>query len=220
MYYEDDFYREPTEFEEQVEELKEALRNSVKKEIQDEMQQLRIENESLRSFKKQKEKIEQEHRSAMQQIECDKEKNKREIMRMRILELIGDLSCKAWFASDKRVDVPKCDACDKNRRIHYTTPSGKDATEECPVCGAYKYIFEPEEIEAYEFHQSKNGWGGEYPRVSVYYRRLKERDYDSFEKCRNVYDGRPFEEIDSYRLYFFDKEECQKYCDWKNSRSK
>lgn len=47
----DDFY-EPSEFDQQVEEWKEALKKSVKKEYMDEMERLRRENAELMDIKK------------------------------------------------------------------------------------------------------------------------------------------------------------------------
>ncbi len=218
LYYEDDFYYEPTELEEKVEEFKESLRKSVKQDIQEELERLRTENEALYEFKEQKENYEREHNNAMRNLEYEKENFKREVKRMRLTELLGDLSFNMWFANSKRVEPPKCDACDNRRMIHYKTPSGKDASEECPTCGKSTYFYEPEEIEAYEFSQNKNRYGDEYPHISLYFNRKVERDYDSFERCRTLYNGEPFEKA-GWKPTFLDKETCQEYCDWKNAQS-
>ena len=48
MYYMDnEEYFEPSEFDEKIEELKNELRESVKKEIKDELEKLRAENKKL-----------------------------------------------------------------------------------------------------------------------------------------------------------------------------
>ena len=219
MYYEDDYYYEPTEFEEKIDEFKESLRKSVKQGIQDELERLRTENETLYEFKEQKEKYEREHNNAMRTIEYEKENFKRELKRTRLTELLGDLSFMMWFPNSRYVLPPKCDACDDRRYIHYKTPGGKDATEECPICGKGTYFYEPEEIEAYKFNQSKSRWGDEeYPHISLYFTRKTEKDYDSFESCRSIYSGEPFEKA-SWKPTFLDKETCQKYCDWKNTQN-
>lgn len=50
MYYEFDDYFEPGEFDEKIEELKNELRESVKKEINDEIEKLRKENKELQGM--------------------------------------------------------------------------------------------------------------------------------------------------------------------------
>ena len=58
MYYDyDDYWREPSEFEQQVEEFKDALRNSVKDEIKEKIASLEKELAELKEFKKDKNKI-------------------------------------------------------------------------------------------------------------------------------------------------------------------
>lgn len=65
-YYDEDFYTQPCEFEEKIEELKTALALSVKKKFLDEMEALRKENESLREFRDQKKAYDQELAQAKQ----------------------------------------------------------------------------------------------------------------------------------------------------------
>ena len=62
MYYDyDDYWGDPSEFEQQVEEFKDALRNSVKDEIKEKIASLEKELAELNEFKKDKNKINQEY---------------------------------------------------------------------------------------------------------------------------------------------------------------
>lgn len=215
-YFDDDFYNEPSEFDKQVDEFKGYLRKAVKQEIQDELQQLRDENIALTEFKKQKEKIEQEHRSALYKFECDKERFQREVKTMRLTELLGDMSFKMWFAAQTSVFPDKCDACDKNRYIAYKTPSGRTQKEKCTTCGKSTFVYIPEEVEAYRFTQYIGGYG--YSRPCLYFMRKEGVEYDMFEECGTIYSGEPFEMVSHWSMKFPKKEDCQKFCDWKNNQ--
>ena len=61
-YYDDEFYTEPSEFDEEIESFKEALSKSIQKKFLDEMEELREENISLREFRDNKERYEQENK--------------------------------------------------------------------------------------------------------------------------------------------------------------
>ncbi|MNW38933.1 hypothetical protein D3C74_160130 [compost metagenome] len=216
-YYDDDFYCEPSEFDQQVEEFKQSLMNSVRDGYKAEMEELRKENAELQDIKRRKDEIEREHTLALHQLNSEKSDFENRLKRMRLTELLGENLLIAWFPSSQRNQKPKCDKCDEQRFIRYTTPSGKPASERCD-CYESICSYEPEEIECYKFYQSKNSWGGDYPIVSRYYQRKVEREYDSFEACRKPYGGEPFEKIERWSVAFNSQEECQKYCDWLNEK--
>jgi len=216
MYY-DDFYNEPSEFEAQIDEFKQSLINAVKQDYQAEMARLHKENAELQEIKKRKKEIEAEHSRALHQFATDKENYERQLKKMRIAELLGEYMLVGWFPASHRVEKSKCDKCNNNRKIRFTSPSGKEYTEDCPICGTPTNFYEPEEIECYQFYQHKDTFGREYAGVGKYYTRKEDRDYDTFERSRTVYKGEPFEEVQSYSVVFFKQEDCQKYCDWKNN---
>ena len=73
----DDFFDEPSEFEKQIFEFKESLKNVVKQEILDEMERLREENRSLREIKK----LKQEYVDiSRERPKCSKCNSKRKIL--------------------------------------------------------------------------------------------------------------------------------------------
>lgn len=51
-YYDNDFYNEPSEFEEQIDQLKESLMNAVRDEHKAEVERLRKENAELQEVKR------------------------------------------------------------------------------------------------------------------------------------------------------------------------
>lgn len=217
MYDYDDFYSEPSEFEQQIEEFKASLIGSVKDKYKEEMERLRKENEELQSVKNDWLNIQKEYKDKNRQIVTDKENFERKLKKMRITELLGENLLTGWFPASQRIEKPKCDKCDEGRRIYYEKPSGKRDYETCQ-CGEPTYFYQPQEIQCIEFYQSKSTWNSEYPRMSLYFQRKEDKDYDAFERCRNPYNGEPFEDLQSYRIVFFKQEDCQRYCDWKNAK--
>lgn len=215
--YYDDFYNEPSEFERQIYEFKQSLVKAVKAEYQAEMELLRKENAELANFKSRKDELERAHRETLREFEVRKVEIERDAKRMRLVELLGDNMIIGWFAKTKYTEKPKCNLCDEIRQINYTKPSGAKASEPCYVCGSADKTLVPEEIEVYKLIQRKRGFSGKYPKIERYYTRKGERDYDSFEACRDAYTGEPFEEVNEYRMVFLTLEDCQNYCDWHNS---
>lgn len=72
MYYdypEDGFYPE-SEYQEQIDALKEAIKNSVKSEILEEMNRLRAENEKLQAIKEHFEEVKKDYEK--KKDECDR----------------------------------------------------------------------------------------------------------------------------------------------------
>jgi len=215
-YYDEEFYNEPSEFEMQIDEFKQALIESVKKEYVDEMDRLRKENAELQDFKENKKAIENEHRQALHKMETEKAQFEKSLKNKRLTDLFGENMFTAWYPNSKSIKPPKCDQCDDNREIHFTSPSGKKLTEPCPTCGNSKSVYEPEELECYKFTQGKPDRWTDECRIYLYFRRVSSDKDDYFESNRKAYDGGKYEEVRSYDTAFFDLEECQKYCDWKN----
>lgn len=216
MYY-DDFYNEPSEFEQQIYEFKQALVKAVKEEYQEELETLRKENAELADFKSKKDELERAHREALHEFEKKKAEIERSAKHMRLVELLSENMLAGWFAKTKYTEKPKCDLCDEKRQITYTKPSGAKASEPCYVCGSSEHTLVPEEIEVYKFTQRKSRWGDEYPQIKKYYKRKEGQDWDDFEACRETYAGQPFEEINN-RTVFLTFEDCQSYCDWINEK--
>ena len=210
-YYDEDFYTQPCEFEEKIEELKTALALSVKKKFLDEMEALRKENESLREFRDQKKAYDRELAQAKQQYEIKMREAESIANRKKLKDLLSLFSVTGYRVHTEYVPGPKCDKCDDERKIHYISPAGRKMTEDC-LCAAKTPIRSPKEVALVSFIASDK-------LSSTYFDRTSEdRDYDRYDLCAELYDRdeKPFEEINQYRVVFLKKEDCQRYCDWLN----
>ena len=215
----DDFY-EPSEFDIMVEELKEELRKSVKKEYTDKIENLQKQLDELSDIKKNWD-------AKVAELNTEKLKTQRVMMqaeneakRMTLHKLLEPLQTQAWgITCNSKYIREKCDKCDENGYIHFRSPSGKDCTEKCE-CRKMKTVYCPTEAEVYQISGKSHGVGAKLTYKFSHSNMTYEWD-DEFKLCSSVYDGRPFEEIDSYYWFvFLDKEKAQEYCDWLNKKGR
>lgn len=216
MYYEEDFYNEPSEFEMQVEEFKEGLTKAIKEEFLAEMKRLREENQSLQAIKKEFNQIKSDYQRKENELEYERKNLLSKVRRERLGELMKDFQVLMYRIESKRHELPKCDKCDSKRRIYFKAPSGKEMYEECE-CSKAKHLYEPEEYVATEFKIKHNG-----KEMAVHYKEHKERDYDYYTHstfAEQIYqEGSDFESLSMYRTFFKTKEDCQKFCDYLNAK--
>ena len=217
MPYYDEFYHEPSEFEELIWELKESLKESVKEEFIEELESLKRENKNLQDIKRNFNSIKLDYERKERQLEIEKSNMEREVRNARLSELTKDHKVIMHKVGTKWIDMPKCDKCDENRRIYYETPLGKRTFEKCD-CDFRKTEYHPEEHIMVEFN-IRNG-------VNAWYE-LKDksnREYMSLDRlttyAKHIYKNEmDYEDIESiYDIFFKTKEECQKYCDWLNEK--
>ena len=123
----------------------------------------------------------------------------------------------------------KCNKCDDDRYIHFSSPSGKDYTEVCS-CAKTFLKFYPQEFRLAEFR--RNRYHDEKPMLFWFTRyRNCEDDHDGYTYSSSDAENHVYESGDSYDelfekygqyssgLYFKTEEDCQKYCDWLNEKS-
>lgn len=212
----DDFY-EPSEFEEEIETMKDTLRASVKKEIQQEIECLKKENAELQDIKKKWNKKVQELEKEKQNLHFAASQAKSEAKKARLHELFADYTFPAYVPQYKwEYKREKCDKCDSNGYIHYKTPMGRNATELCSCRDKVKTysVIEVEMVKIKEDTRLND--------VTVYFSYDQEKDSDEYSYCTTsrIYNGQEYNLLDVYngRVVFFDKEECQKYCDYLNGK--
>lgn len=215
--YDEDFYNEPSEFEMQIEEFKQALLNSVSEDYKLRMEKLVEENNQLQQVKKNFENIKRDFENKKRSLEIERENLKREVRRERLSELTKDLQVIMYKAYSIREQGPKCNNCDETRRIHYTTPSGKDAYEKCE-CDVGKTVYQPKDFMRVEFN-IRDGMRAWYE-INNFDSRDEYCRFDSSSQfAKAVYkEGMPYDSIDNYSTFFKSKDECQKYCDYLNSK--
>ena len=219
----EDFYNEgPSDFDITIEEFKEELRKNVRDEYVKEMTRLKKENEELQDVRKNWAQIQMEYRLKEEKFNRETSDIKRELARKRIDELttIADFSEHIYVIDYKDGRVPKCDKCDDNRQIHFTSPSGRDFREDCPVCGKRYCIYYPKPVDAIKIRFSKDT-----PFKSEVWAIKHEAYGDSvIYKKENVWKGTVEEfNIDDYHTVrhtcFESKELAQKICDRINKKN-
>lgn len=195
--------------------LIDAIKNSVRDDIKQEMERLRKENAELQQYKKERQEIENIKKWYESRLQTEVEAYKRELRSAKIKELFGDYIVTAWGVKKKISLPPKCDKCDKGRYIHFKSPSGKDLREPCQ-CAKGKKEYAPYDLHLIRIKQN-DVFDGQR-RIFNYYA-PSVHDSDDY---RNIFDyvyrGKPFEEVDSYNAVFLDKETCEKYCEWKTEQ--
>lgn len=214
-WYEEDFYDEPSEFEIQVEQFKENLMKSVKENFITEMEQLREENKNLQDVKANFDSIVRDYENKKRQLESEYQSLKNNVRRERLVDLLKDHKIILYKAYSKQIYPPKCDKCNKHRRIQYISPLGRETSEDC-LCKEGKTVYSPEEYTRYEFRLNRNGND-----VTAWYRQYRDDEdglvYESSIHVDNIYSpDMKFEDLKQYSTFFKSKEECQAYCDYLN----
>jgi hypothetical protein len=220
-YYDEDFYHEPSEFDIQIENFKAILLDSVKEEYKIKMEQLEKENEELQSVKANFEGIKRDFENKKRQLENEYQTLRSNVRRERLSELMQDFQVELYTVASQGKTQPKCDKCDENRRIPYTTPSGRETYEQCD-CSSRIHVYEPIPIILNEF-SIRNGEGRAFYRVENNSSRNEYLDYyeNSISGEELITSEEQFESIGyEYRTLFKDKEIAQKYCDYKNKQNK
>lgn len=145
MYYdypEEEFYPE-SEYQEQIDSLKEAIKSSVKSEILEEMNRLRAENEKLQGIKEHFEEVKRDYEK--KKDECDRIIRNAEYnaKKMRLSELMKDHKVTKWKICSELVYGPKCCKCNSSRSIEVRLPSGRMAEDACECKTKGKYYYYP-----------------------------------------------------------------------------
>lgn len=210
-----EFYDEPSEFELQMEEFKESLMLSVKKEYKEEMERLKKENARLQDIKnnwdKKVNELEQE-KANLRIAQRDATQNAK---KERLKGLLDAFKKQAWsYSYSYKYIREKCDKCDKDGRIHFKSPQGKDLSEECN-CRKKILFYEPTEAEVVEFYD----YDKDIRIVFMYKGKNIYNDGSDYCKTSYVYNGEDFESVNQYTgTVFYSRDDCQKYCDYINKK--
>ena len=214
-YYDEDFYIEPSEFDEDIEGLKAKLASSVQQKFLDEMDALRKENKSLREFRDKKDAYNRELADIKAKCEIKMRNAEIEADRKKLKDLLSLFSVTGYRVRVAYTQGPKCDRCDGKRKIHFVSPAGRNMTEDCS-CAVKTPHYSPEEVALVSFCASDKLSSMYFKRVDSY------RDYDRYDMCADLYDRdkeQPFEKINQYITVFLKKDDCQAYCDWMNEHA-
>ena len=216
----EDYWDEPSEFEKQVEEFKTSLRNAVKAEIKEKIDSLEKELEELKTFRDERDEFVKECNAKI----ADAKREAREAKEARLHKILGDYLTFGWKVDAAYEYGEKCEKCDDNRKIHFTSPQGKQYEEDCQ-CAKRHYRYFPKLVELLEFRVKKKNFYSSDADVDFrnrYYYAKDDRDYERFRSANDVYTSSDidFEDVNSYCAVFLNEEDCQKYCDWKNDKER
>lgn len=219
----DEYWDEPSEYDEMIMDLKLSLRESVRQEIKDEIASLRkklgeltdVQNnwsEKLRELEDEKFKYQEAARNA-----------KSEANRAKLSELMESIEQEAWTLKGRHEYLqPKCDKCDKDRQRHFISPLGRDMKEPCE-CSKRKYLYTVEPLKLYKIHQRVRN-GGKPDDVWLYYALYNSAgffngDVDEDIELINIRLGET-EHRERYHSVFFDRDDAQEYAEELNTEAR
>lgn len=230
MYDHDNFYYEPSEADDVIEQFKEKLRKEVKQEIQDEMNRLKEENEKYRNLKdahldltKEKEKLAGMYRL---KVQAHKDELRRELKEATIAEIFSDYQYIAYRVGIEATEKEKCDRCDDDRRLWYKTPRGRDIWEYCE-CYEREYSYVVQECIMCSIVKSQYMKSGVKIRYAPYSidsdgRILLETgQLNDLMRLRTFYDNEDFKETERQEdmTLFKTKEKAQEFADYLNEKA-
>jgi hypothetical protein len=129
------YYENTSPFDEEMERIKDHLRKAVKEETQQELEKLRTENREMAGKLADLDRLERAAQS--KQLEYERKLTMAEQTARRtvekeglrkLLELLREPRYQVNVVHDPR---PKCGKCDEDRKLHYTTPRGRETYESC-----------------------------------------------------------------------------------------
>lgn len=208
----DDFYGH-SEFEQEIDHMKETLRASVKKEILDELNALRIENDELRLLKDHFEEAVRIYKDKCKQSEFEAERAIKNAEFKRFEELVSRVAPIAYCVDFYTVQRPKCDRCDEQRYVKFITPLGREMRERC-TCFDYKKVYFVKKAPIVELHYRDR----EIPNTMHLVNPDGEDRFSMF-SCE-FEDEVPFEKINPWKVLFRDENRAKRYAAWMNAKEK
>lgn len=228
MYYDEEYenYYDPTPadeiFAEAMSKLKEALKESVKTNIeyiQEENKRLKEENKSLRNKS-------YEVDNKKRQLEQKEKDLERTFYKSKFSELLKPLeeNMVVWYSDYEYKKIKKCKLCDDNRKIIFVLPQGKTIKQKCECDKDYRY-YKPKKTtmsviamgKSYDYSNSK------FVATPKYHNNRDDDGRWCEFKMNEIIQTFNIDEIDNYDTYntgFESKEECKKYCDYLNNKEK
>lgn len=228
MYFYDDYFNEENEFDERINELKDSLRNQVKEEIKNKIEELTKRNEELEERQKNLSSLEKEYQDKIRNFEYEKERiisnTKKEIYNANLeqfLDFVFEHQV-LYEVKYKSIEQKKCPYCDDNRQIKVKDILGREYITRCK-CSDYKnsyYVYE-NKCNLY-FRKGKKSTDFKMV-LYVDDERYTNTEIFGFSGEETIMSQHLFEKFDEnnppkyyFNAYFTSKEEAQKYVDYLN----
>lgn len=224
-----DYFKEPEYFEpaqanivlqKYIEEMREVLTKSVKQEVES----LRESNAKFRAENEKLQRLVSDINYREQALQYKADNMKQQMRKERLDELFAEFRFMLFTPTTKWTKREKCDQCDEDRRIWFQSPRGKPVYEDCD-CSKTDIFWFPIENLVYVFQLDERNFGhlqiwykmrhSEYRKDEMYL------DYDSSHRAEEYYEeGMDFTDCKENKTHFTDRDMCQAYCDWLNSKKK
>lgn len=228
-YYDEDYIMEKAIKIQKRELIKEA-RQHLKKEVQEEIDNLKKENQALQDMKadynafKQKERELEELKSKLErdyQLKCESLES--DFARKQIEDilrpLIGSLIKPMYRITRESVQREKCPLCDDKRQYTLLAPDGEKYTVWCK-CSLHKDVFSVKKPDYFRVYMKVNK--DSYQKdlsPTLIMRHRTPSEFEIYDKVENIVEK--FDENNLPKNYsnvlFSSEEEAQKYCDYLNS---
>lgn len=213
-YMDDEDYFGPSEFDVKIEELKNELRESVKKEVKDELEKLREENKKLQNIKENFESIKEDYERKKEECKSAMKKAGTKAARARLKALMEQFKVATWSVKWDYQYKKKCNKCDKDRKIKVTLPSGNVVDDDCK-CSISKKVYQLRENLLYMLSDTSGKVVAWYKSTDGYF------GADGCSADTIVDHNKDFKELEIKNLwhtFFTTKEECQEFCDYMNRK--
>lgn len=225
--FEYDYFEEYSEFDAQIEEFKESLRNQVKEEIKSKIDRLEKRNKELEEKQKNLATLEKEYKDKIRKLERDKEQVLYEAKKEYFTSTLQELTNKMFECQDlyeisyKTEQQPKCNYCDENRYLITKDIFGREHKVGCK-CSKYikKYYVQKANVKICWFKRDDR------EKLCFRVKSIKDSCWENttFEYTNGkVEQNNIFKKFDEnnlpngyYGVCFTSKEEAQKYADYLN----
>jgi hypothetical protein len=220
-YYDEEPYYEPTVadeiFIEYTQKLKDALKDNIKQDIENiksENIRLKEENKNLKDRERDIDNKERQLQSKEKTLEAD-------FFRKKFSEMLKPFEehYSGYYADHTYKMKRKCNQCDENRQITYTAPNGDTVKKDCSCKKSYSYyVPKSSVITVIDLHKSDGYSKREFGMTPKYENKDDDYRWSSFKFTQfiDIFNESIAEEIKYRDTLFSSKEECKKFCDWLN----
>ncbi len=225
----EDYYSEYSEIDRLITELKDSALKGLKQDIKDKMEKLEKENKELQAVKNDWQKLEQEHKNKIRELEQKTEQSIKDAYKLPIKELMEKVQDEYYQISRESKPYKKCDKCDEQRYLHLKDDYGREHKVKCECDKSYpsKYVVKTDYMVGLgEISKDRNGKSRIFVKLSYqkpsysyddgYYSSselLGEKlieNWEQFESIKNK------DNSNYYNWLFKNKKDAQKYANIMN----
>ena len=223
------YYDESPYYDELTYELKESLKKSIKEEVLKKMEKIEKENKELLEVKLNYNQIKVDFERKKNEYDDKLKELENKMKKAKLHELVNEL-CPSSIMYHVYEDsyyyvIPKCNKCNDNRKITFTSPFGKEYSDDCPYCSKQylKFVMDEVEVRKLSYKWKSDSYNnGRYEDFGCECR-IHDGDYMSnykntvFFSAYKCADNKSFEEIKEFMkndkdgVYFTSKENAEKF---------